>query len=275
MGTILASLLVFGMIFLGFFPIMFAVKKANQHSKEDVLSAEDFKNNKENYMNIINKISPAALAYVDKMKFDYWQAVTAILLQLKMKEVVKYEKHGLVKLKELTDLEEPEFGKIEKYIFESIKDGQVFASKKELEELVAEEAKKENLIEDNKNEKFFRRVEIMLIILIVLYIASKILVRIEATFNIGWFLGIAGKVLCIAFFIYFIMYDGGKYQRTEYGVETNKKIEGLKNYIKEYSLLHEKNSDAIKIWDDYFIYYAIFDEKSTEIIDHVKYIRMK
>lgn len=133
----------------------------------------------------------------------------------------------------------------------------------------------QNLIEYNKNEKFWGRVKIMFIILVVLYIASKILVRIEATFEIGWFLGIAGKVLCIAFFIYFFMYESEPYQRTEYGIEINKKIEGLKNYIKEYSLLHEKNSDAIKLWDDYFIYYAIFDEKSMEIIDHVKYIRMK
>lgn len=101
MGTILASLLVFGMIFLGFFPIMFAVKKADQHSKEDVLSAEDFKNDEENYMNIIKKISPAVLAYVDKMKFDYWQAVTAILLQLKMKEAIKYEKMRVNKTKRI------------------------------------------------------------------------------------------------------------------------------------------------------------------------------
>ena len=274
--VIIFGIVFFGMFFGGIFPVLFATKKANQHSEEDVLSAEDFKNDEENYMNIINKISPAALAYVDKMKFDYWQAVTAILLQLKMKEAIKYEKHGLVKLKELTDMNDTEYGDLEKYILGCIKEnGQVFSSKKDLEELVTAEAKKENLIEDNQHEKFWGRVRVMTIILVVLYIASKILVRIEATFDIGWFLGIASKVLCIAFFIYYIMYDGGKYQRTEYGIEINKKIEGLKNYIKEYSLLHEKNSDAIKLWDDYFIYYAIFDEKSMEIIDHVKYIRMK
>lgn len=99
--VIIFGIVLFGMFFLGIFPVLFAAKKANQHSKEDVLSAEDFKNDEENYMNIIKKISPAVLAYVDKMKFDYWQAVTAILLQLKMKEAIKYEKMRVNKTKRI------------------------------------------------------------------------------------------------------------------------------------------------------------------------------
>ena len=158
MEMMLAYLVIFGMFFFGIFPVVFALKKAKKHSKEDVLSAEDFKNDEENYMNIITKISPAVLAYVDSMKFNFSQTVTAILLQLKMKEAVKYEKHGLVKLKELTDMKTPEYGDLEKYILGCIKEnGQVFASKRDLEELVIKEAKKQNVLEDNKHEKFYKR----------------------------------------------------------------------------------------------------------------------
>ena len=254
---------------------MFAAIKANKDSRRDVLSAEDFKNDKENYMNIISKISPAVLAYIDNMKFNYSQAVTAVLLQLKMKDAIKYDKHKLIKLREIDEIKEPEFGEIERYIFGCIKDGQVYASKKDLEYMVINEARKQNLLEMNLNEKLSDRMIKMFFILLISFVISNICVRLDIFFEFGYFLGLATRVLAIAFFIYVFMYEPSKYVRTEYGVDINKKIEGLKNYIKEYSLLHEKDSDALKIWDDYYIYYAIFERKQIVITDHIKYIRIK
>ncbi len=48
-------------------------------------------------------------------------------------------------------------------------------------------------------------------------------------------------------FIYYIM-QINSYRRTEKGEEINKNIEGLKQYINDYSLLKDKDKEALMIW---------------------------
>ena len=56
------------------------------------------------------------------------------------------------------------------------------------------------------------------------------------------------------------------YLRTKKGENLNKKIEGLKRYLKEFSTLKDESKDAITIWDDYLIYSVLFGQ-NTQIID--------
>ena len=56
------------------------------------------------------------------------------------------------------------------------------------------------------------------------------------------------------------------YSRTRLGKSLNKKVEGLKRYLEEFSTLEDKSKDAITIWDDYLIYSVIFG-KNTKIVD--------
>ena len=57
--------------------------------------------------------------------------------------------------------------------------------------------------------------------------------------------------------------------RNKKAKEINKKIEGLKNFIKDYSLLKDRDGKEIEIWRDYLIYSVIFGQ-NTAIIDKIK-----
>ena len=62
------------------------------------------------------------------------------------------------------------------------------------------------------------------------------------------------------------------YERTARGEELNKKIEGLKNYIRDYSLLSEKNAYTISLWEDYLIYSVVFGQNDVIVKEFEKYI---
>lgn len=57
-------------------------------------------------------------------------------------------------------------------------------------------------------------------------------------------------------------FDKNKWIKTQEGYEIYTKIIGLKNYIKDYSMLSESELKEIAIWDDYLIYAIIFNNTS-------------
>ena len=48
------------------------------------------------------------------------------------------------------------------------------------------------------------------------------------------------------------------YVRSKSGEEINLKLEGLKNYIKDFSVLKERDKKEIPLWEDYLIYSVLF-----------------
>ena len=59
------------------------------------------------------------------------------------------------------------------------------------------------------------------------------------------------------------------YRRTEKGEEINKNIEGLKQYIKDYSLLKDKDKETLTVWEEYLIYSVIFDINDAKIVQKI------
>lgn len=69
-------------------------------------------------------------------------------------------------------------------------------------------------------------------------------------------------LLFVLIFTKFWAFDNNKWKKTQKGYEIYKKIIGLKNYIKDYSMLSESKLNEISIWDDYLIYAIIFNNTS-------------
>ena len=70
-------------------------------------------------------------------------------------------------------------------------------------------------------------------------------------------------------------YDEGKgrlYKRTSKGRELNLKLDGLKAYLKDYSLLEEREEKEIELWEDYLIYSVMFGQNKKIIEDFEKYM---
>ena len=65
------------------------------------------------------------------------------------------------------------------------------------------------------------------------------------------------------------------YVRTEKGSEINYKLEGLKNYIKDFSILDEKDKDYLSLWGEYLIYSTIFNLNNNVLNEMLNLIIIK
>ena len=67
---------------------------------------------------------------------------------------------------------------------------------------------------------------------------------------------------------YYFMNKLNPYIRNKKAKDINLKLEGLRNYIKDYSLLGQKDHKDIIIWDNYLIYSVMLGQ-NTEIVDEI------
>ena len=72
---------------------------------------------------------------------------------------------------------------------------------------------------------------------------------------------------------YYFMNKVNPYVRNKNANEINDKLEGLKKYIKEYSLMNERKKEEINIWEDYLIYSVIFGENTQIVKEIIKIIK--
>ena len=68
---------------------------------------------------------------------------------------------------------------------------------------------------------------------------------------------------------------GRIYKRTKKGQEINRKLEGLKNYLKDYSMLDEREAKELELWDEYLIYSVMFGHNQKIIEEYEKYIEIE
>jgi len=72
----------------------------------------------------------------------------------------------------------------------------------------------------------------------------------------------AGFLAFVLMFLKFWAYDENKWVKTQKGYEIYTKIIGLKNYIKDYSMISQAELEQINLWEDYLIYAIIFNDTS-------------
>lgn len=73
---------------------------------------------------------------------------------------------------------------------------------------------------------------------------------------------------------YIIKSERDGYIRTPKGERVNEKLEGLKNYLKDFSLINEKDEKSLVLWEDYLIYSVIFNQNTKIVKDmYNKYIK--
>ena len=92
-------------------------------------------------------------------------------------------------------------------------------------------------------------------------------------------IGMFGGLIVIVFGIIpfrdgYIKNRGKLYNRTPKGRELNQKLEGLKYYLKDYSLMDEREAKEIELWDDYLIYSVMFGQNKKIIEEYEKYIEI-
>ena len=110
------------------------------------------------------------------------------------------------------------------------------------------------------NKLFAGKSDILLTVFIIVLFSSLI---------VGFLLP---GILFVRFLTYIIMNGIDPYVRSKKAMELNEKMNGLKNFLKDFSILHERNSEELKIWKDYLIYSVVFEqneEVKKEILEMV------
>lgn len=211
------------------------------------------------YRDIEKKYTPAIISYIFNMNIEERATILSSILDLHVKKYLNIEK---VNNKYCINVIKNDTKKLffhERYIIACLSNSKLIEFTK-FSELVEFDCKKELLIKDKES------IVIPLIMLIV-FITSIISVMFLAINNIystepqlilTTFL-LPGAIIYILFKIH------NPYKRTLKGESLAKKAKGLKNFLKDYTLINEKDIDYTKITDRYLGFaIAINEAKNME-----------
>ena len=281
---VVINLVIFSVVFtliknLQIIFIYLAIKFGTKKFKNQKLSKIDFGKYKEYYRDIINEYSPAELSYVDNFEINYKNDIVATLLSLKLKNKINFDE-SQNRITVINDNLEGLSGN-EKFILNSISNGKVVISDEEtFESEVKENAVKNKLLKkDNIYVKALVGSLIISFLISIFAIFPYILGNIFTEFDPSKFsdssiftiMLICMILFCLpiflvtAFFTYLSKSAKNNYCRTSTGEDVNEKLEGLKNYLKDYSSIDEMDENGLALWEDYLIYSVIFNQNDTVV----------
>ena len=262
-----------------FILIYLSIKFAVRRFKKDRLSKVDFINYKGYYRDILKKYSPAELSYIDNFEVSPRNDIPATLLSLNLKGKISFDKYNeriIIENDNVDDLSGNEI-----LVFNSIINGKVsYLDDSIFIKKVKEDALKNNLLSTSKFVTKFLNKVLVFIILFVLFMICLCFIFARGihsssdTANIFLsktlaFSGILMICLPLAIGAYMYTYlsknEKNEFVRTSMGEDINEKLEGLKNYLKDYSSIDEMNENSLALWEDYLIYSVIFSQNDTAV----------
>lgn len=269
--------------------IIVVIKVMSKKVLKEKLNKDDFNKNKEYYRDIIQGYGICELSLIDDFQLDLPSDIIAELLQLENKKIILREEDKLV-IQEGYDISN--LNKVQLYIIEHIKNGKITeVNRFELEEKVKLQALEDGLIEkrDNLKKRQIKRIIVSILVFIVAVIIVKIILNVFTsmhienntigmtaiilTFLLIVFVGFWPMIAIISFTVYDVKSKANPYFRTKKGTELNAKIEGLKTFLSDYTLLDQKEIQEIVLWEDYLTYAVLFNQNKKIIQEYIKYIQ--
>lgn len=238
------------------------VRIAIRVAYKEKLDKDDLEKGQEYYRDIIDKFSPAVLNYIDNFTIDK-NTVIATLMGLEMKKILND------KLEIIND----DFSKLdenEKYICENI-DKLKNINLLEYEEIIIQDCKSYKLIKEknilNKGTLNISRTKAIIIVVIFIAILMSF---INNSYLVIFTIALLIFFLFLSVFAYYIMTYvvlnmNNPYIRTSEAKKINKKLEGLKKYLNDYTDLQNKSKEELLLWEDYLIYTVIFNQNKKII----------
>lgn len=257
----------------------------------------EFKKYKGYYRDILEVNSPLMLGFLDDFKVTKIELI-AQLLHLKNKGIIIIE-NGNIKRNEIC--KKVKLSNVDKQILNRIKDNKLIIDNyksflKLLKENVEKDALKTSLIKEHNKFNFGRKLKkisekikksktlnmVTAILLVIMFICTTIPITVsDFIANVGlcsiFALFFIGMLYAFAHFFYKGYNEIGitnYYIRTKKGEKINERLEGLKKYIRDFSLLSEREAKEIVLWDDYLIYSIIFEQNKKIVEEYKKYIKI-
>lgn len=257
---------------------------AKEVSRMEKLNSSDFKKNHDYYRDIIHNYSPTLLSYIDNFKIDLPRDIIGTIMLLEQKEYLKIENGILIN----SNIDTSKLSKLEKYILQNIHSGNLTINSKDVKEIVQEEGLGKEVIVLNKKYKKSNLWNKIRNLIFIFFILAIFIFYLEETFPQihlpSFFRIIVGIFVIIAVYIGIthLLYEKklhknrktDPYFRTQKGEDINEKLEGLKEYLKDYGHMKNKEAEMINLWEDYLIYAIIFGENDIASLKYLKYIKV-
>lgn len=225
------------------------------------------------YRDVLEDISPAMLSYIYKLKINYDDIVVATLLYLKEKEVIVI-KNNQVSWKDEKLEKKIHYDKTLSYKDTGLRNHEIliidFATNKisfrefknKIRKSIAIDLEKEGFIKVKEKDEF-DLTEFML--LIILWIIMTLIIMLPIIFNlskIGIFLLIAYVIAFLGIPIYErISKRINPIARTLKALNMSAKLNGLKKFLKDFSIINNQFVKHIALYEEYILYAIILDYK--------------
>lgn len=219
----------------------------------------------EYYREILEETSSGVLSFVYNKRINYKDILISTLLKLEKEKIIKLDyinSNIVILLNESNKLSE-----YEKYILRLLK----FESKNEtiqfstLKQIVSNENFKINvreLIKKSSKEKGYYKTNNFTSNIIIYIMLINFCITCYTLFTDQ----IVGAICLVnTIILFFLCYVANKkiYIRTNQGKLLSDRLNGLKKFLTEYSIINERKIEEISLWDYYIIYAIIFDLKGN------------
>ena len=220
-----------------------------------------------------NHCSPAICSLIHDLKIDVYKDYTATILYLCIKKYINLIKDGKTyRLELVKDQDYSNLGQCEKYVL-NVLDSKTKFDENQFKNEIIKEAQGKELITDKRHSKTPKILLMLIVIIAALIITYNI--NIIVFYIIA---GLTGMIAIVGWFAITLkiqneaLFDvtDTQYIRTKDGKEIALLLDGLKRYIKEYTLIKEKEIDYMQILEEY-IPYALALEEADAVEEFIKY----
>lgn len=261
--------------------LFIVIKLVNKKIRKEKLNKDDFKRSKDYYRDILYGYGACELSWIDDFKLEIPKDIIAELLQLENKKFIKINENNIELLE---NFDTNTLNETQKYLLSCIEDGKVKnVSQIKLQETVRKDALQHKIVEQReeskkkKKKRMIKAILIAVIVNIVMKVAFNIISEMNFENNMISIISFIiyaivfiifsfyPMILIISYIIYNIKSTLDPYFRTKEGEELNRSIEGLKNYLKDYTLLDKQEKDGIVVWEEYLVYSVLFNQNKKMI----------
>ena len=243
------------------------------------------KKNDKYYRNQLQEQSVAVLGYIKDFSTDT-NDLTATILSLQLKNKLKIENKKITVIN--NNIEGLDNNEI--YVLESL-DKNIPIDLVSFSNKVLEDCHKNNLLEDKGNSKkqLIKKVILSILFIVIINIISvvapilmtllskdpsSILTMIFLIIIFGCFMldFIAPFIIIPRIVVYNMANKANPYVRSKTAQEVNDKLNGLEHFLKDFTIIKDRTSKEIDLWQEYLIYSIIFnqnDDVSKELMSNL------
>lgn len=248
------------------------------------LNKDDFAKKKDYYRDILEIDSPLIIGFIDDMDLEISEKeLVAELLYLKGKNVIDFQDGKIVKLNYTNTVD---LLMSDKLFLSKIIDGKLkiqedaFFLLKLKGEILQESMNRFKLVY-TKKEDYTKYIAYFCIMMLLSALIMKVDTKITDVISMLFMLIPMGYMSIVSFEMQEKEKNKKKNsnaievnvrKRTKEGEKLNKNIEGLKLFLKDYSMLEEKSSELVSVWEDYMVYSVLFGQNQKIIEEYKKYI---